>query len=148
MKFVDEIGSAVLYKNIVWVSTTGVTITEADDPANFTIFHCRMSTIQPAWPVCTTAVWFHARCWHFCSCSSRKTIPSLSETFITEIHYRVIFCGTDLSVGLSQVLVRIARISYKEKNYNCDKISVFRINCYIYIYLFLTVIYFWQFTNQ
>ena len=115
MKFVDEVGSAVLYKNIVWVSTTWGTITEADDPANFTIFHCRMSTIQPAWPVCTTAVWFHTRCWHFCSFSSHKTIPSLSETFITQIHSRVIFCGTDLSVGLSQVLVRIARISYKVK---------------------------------
>ena len=115
MKFVDEVDSAVLYNNSVWVFTTRGTTTEADFLANFTIFHCRMSTIQPAWPVCTTTVWFYTLRWHFCSCSSHKTIPSLLETFITQMRMRVIFCGTDLSVGLSQVLVGIARIGYKVK---------------------------------
>ena len=115
MKFVDEVDSAVLYNNSVWVFTTGGTTTEADFLANFTIFHCRMSTIQPAWPVCTTAVWFYTLRWHFCSCRSHKTIPSLLETFITQMRTRVIFCGTDLSVGLGQILVRIARIGYKVK---------------------------------
>ena len=42
VKFVDEVGSTVFYKNIFCA------ITKADPPDNFTIFHCRMSTIQPA----------------------------------------------------------------------------------------------------
>ena len=48
-KFVNKVGSTVLDKNVfeafaivVWFAT------KADVPVNFTIFHCRMSTIQPA----------------------------------------------------------------------------------------------------
>ena len=79
VKFVDEVGSTVFYKNICWVSATSRAITKTDLPDNFTIFHCRMSTIQPAWPDCTTSKCWHTRCWHFCSCSSHKTMPSLGE---------------------------------------------------------------------
>ena len=47
-KFVDEVGSTVSYRNIFWVFATSRAITKADRLFNFTIFHCRMSTIQPA----------------------------------------------------------------------------------------------------
>ena len=82
-KIVDEIGSTVFYQNSACVSATSRAITKADHPDNFTIFHCRMSTFQPAWPVCTTSVCWHTCCWHFCSCSSHKTIPSKRELFVT-----------------------------------------------------------------
>ena len=76
-KFVDIVWSTVFHRNRVWVSATNRAITKADGPLKFPIFHCRMRAIQPTWPVCTTSACFHTRCWHFCSCSSHKTIPSL-----------------------------------------------------------------------
>ena len=47
-KFVDKVRSTVLYIDFDKVFATGGTITKADLPSNFTIFHCRMNTIQPA----------------------------------------------------------------------------------------------------
>ena len=85
-KFVDKVGSTVFYKKHFCVSATSRAITKADLPENFTIFHCRMNIIQPAWPVCTTSVCWHTCCWHFCSCSSHKTIPPLKELVVTQ-HY-------------------------------------------------------------
>ena len=84
LKFVDEVGSTVFHRNRCRESATGGTTTKADHPANFTIFQCRMSTIQPAWEVCTTSVHWHTGCWHFRSCSSHKTIPSLGEWVVTQ----------------------------------------------------------------
>ena len=55
-KFVDEVRSTVFHKNSCKVFATSLTITKANSPFNFTIFHCRMSTIQPAWQACTTSV--------------------------------------------------------------------------------------------
>ena len=111
-KFVDEVGSTGFYRNYVWVLTAIKSITKADRPKNFTIFHCRMSTIQPAWPVCTTTVCWHMCCWHFCSRSSLKTIPSLKELVVTQ----TVSCFvTYLSIGISQVFIMMARIGYKVK---------------------------------
>ena len=76
-QIVDKVGSTVFHKNIFFDFATGETITKADFLGNFTISHCRMSTIQPTWPVCTTSVCWDTCCWHFCSCSSHKTIPPL-----------------------------------------------------------------------
>ena len=59
-------------------------ITKADRPVNFTIFHCRISTNQPAWPVCTTSENWHTHCRHFCSCSAHKTMPSRRELDVTQ----------------------------------------------------------------
>ena len=114
VKFVDEVRSAVFYKNIYWVLATSRAITKADCPLNFTIFHCRMSTFQPAWPVCTTSVCWHARCWHFCSCSSHKTIPSPEEFSVTQL-WTVRCTVIYLSIGFTQVFIKIARISCKVK---------------------------------
>ena len=105
-KFVDEIGSTVFYKNICCVFATSSAITKADRPSNFTFFHCRMSSIQPARPLCTTSECWHTRCWHFCSCSSHKTIPSLNKVVVTHL----LFLGcwvTALSTGIIQVLMII-----------------------------------------
>ena len=113
-KFVDEVRSTVFYKNTFWVSATSRAITKADLPLNFTIFHCRMSIIQPAWPVCTTSVCWRTCCWHFCSRSSHKTIPSLREFVVTQFwtgRCKVIY----LSIGFTQVFIMIARISCKVK---------------------------------
>ena len=104
VKFVDEVRSTVFYKNIYWLLATSRAITKADRPLNFTIFHCRMSTIQPAWPVCTTSVCWHTCCWHFCSRSSHKTIPSLREFVVTQFwtgRCKVIY----LSIGFTQVFI-------------------------------------------
>ena len=112
--FVDEVGSTVFYRNICCVSATSRVITKAYHPENSTIFHCRMSTLQPAWPVCTTSECWHTRCWHFCSCSSHKTIPSLREFVVT--HLLVLGCSiTAPSTGITQVFIMIARIGYKVK---------------------------------
>ena len=51
--------------NCAWIFATCSTIAKADRSGKFTIFYCRMGTIQPAWPVCTTSVCWHARCWQF-----------------------------------------------------------------------------------
>ena len=115
IKFVDEVGSTVLYGNRFREYATFRTIIKAHLPLNFTIFHCRMSTLQPAWPVCTTSVCWHACCWHFCSCSSHKTIPSLSEWNVAKrcTCFRCfLFC---VSIGFTQVWVMLARIDYEEK---------------------------------
>ena len=113
-KFVDIVWSTVFHKNRVWPSATSKAITKADRPLNFTIFHCRMRAIQPTWPVCTTSVCWHTRCWYFCSRSSHKTVPSLTELVIT--HRWTVRCYvTYLSIGISQVFIMIAWISYKLK---------------------------------
>ena len=113
-KFVDEVGSTVFYRNTSWVFATSISITKADRPRNFTIFHCRMSTIQPPWPDCTTSERWHTRCWHFCSCSSHKTIPSLRELDVTQL-WTVRCCVTYLSIGITQVFIMKARIGYEVK---------------------------------
>ena len=117
VKFVDEVGITVFHKNLRWeFANRGPrwTITKTDRPLNFTIFHYRMSTIQPAWPVCTTSVCWHIRCWQFCSCSSNKTIPSLRELFVTQ-HWTERCNVIYLSIGFTQVFIMIARISCKVK---------------------------------
>ena len=114
-KFVDKVRSTVLYTNIVWVSATGVTITKADLPAYFTVFHCRMSTIQPAWPVCTTSECWHMCCWHFCSWSSHKTIPFLRELIITQHWSRWGRSVATSSIGIAQFFIHNTRIGYKVK---------------------------------
>ena len=112
--FVDEVGSTVFYRNICCVSATSRVITKAYHPENSTIFHCRMSTLQPAWPVCTTSECWHTRCWHFCSCSSHKTIPSLRELVVTQLWTGRCYV-TYLPSGITQVFIMIARIGYKVK---------------------------------
>ena len=97
-KFVDEVRSTVFHRSLGSVLAAAYTITEAYRPGNFTIFHWRMSTIQPTWEVCTTSDCWHTRCWHFRSCSSHKTIPSLKEFFVAEIFTDGCFV-TALSIG-------------------------------------------------
>ena len=99
-KFVDEVWSTVFYKNIFCVSATSRVITKADLLENFTIFHCRMSIIQPTWPACTTSVCWHTCCGHFCSCSSHKTIPFLRELFVTQL-WTVRCYVSYLSIGIT-----------------------------------------------
>ena len=113
-KFVDIVWSTVFHKNRVWPSATIRAITKVDLPLNFTIFHCRMRAIQPTWPVGTTSVCWHTRCWHFCSRSPRKTIPSLRELVVTP-RWTVRCYVTYLSIGITQVFIMIAWIGYKFK---------------------------------
>ena len=113
LKFVDEVGSTVFHRNRCRESATGGTTTKADHPANFTIFHCRMSTIQPAWEVCTTTVHWHTGCWHFCSCSSHKTIPSFGEWVVTQ-RWSMYRCNVSaLSIAITQVLIMITWVGYQ-----------------------------------
>ena len=114
VRFVDEVRLTIFYRDHYRVFATGNTITKADTPFNLTIFHCRMSSHQPAWPVCTASEWWHTFCWHFCSCSSHKTIPSLRELVVTQL-WTVRCYVTYLSIGSTQVFVLIARIGYKVK---------------------------------
>ena len=101
LKVVDKVGSTVFYRSLGTEFATSRAITKADRPENFTLFHCRLSTIQPAWPVCTTSVGWHTCCWHFCSCSSHKTIPSRGEYGVTQ--RLSMWCSvTALSIGITQ----------------------------------------------
>ena len=113
-KFVDIVWSTVFHKNRVCHFATSKSITKADRPLNFTIFHCRMRTIQPTWPVCTTSECWHTRCWHFCSCSSYKTIPSLREWAVTQTWTGRCYV-THLSISITQIFIMIAMIGYKVK---------------------------------
>ena len=112
VKFVDEVGSTVFYKNLSRVYATSRAITKADLPLNFTIFHCRMSTIQPAWPDCITSECWHTCCWHFCSCSSLKTIPSLKELLVTLLFVWGCYV-TALSTSITQALMIITWVGWK-----------------------------------
>ena len=113
-KFINKVWSTVLDKNFsVAFATRFSFATKADCRGNFTIFHCRMSTIQPAWEGCTTSECWHIVCWHFCSSSSHKTIPSLWE-FVTRLCIFRRFV-TYLSFAISQLFIMTARIGYKVK---------------------------------
>ena len=114
-KIVDEVGSTVFYWNPYWVFAISRAITKADPSANFTIFQCRMSTKQPAWPVCTTSECWHTRCWHFWSSISHKTIPSLMEVVVTQPWFIERTCVIFVSIGVTQVWVMIARIDCEMK---------------------------------
>ena len=81
-----------------------------------------MSTIQPTWPVCTTAVCWHTCCWHFCSCSSHKTIPSLKELVVT-LHLVHGCCVTALSTGITQPLMMITWVGWKRLNINLKNVE-------------------------
>ena len=114
VKFVDEVWSTIYNWNCDYIYATGRTITKADLRFNFTIFHCRMSISQPTWPVCTTSVCCHTRCWHFCISSPHKTITSLRELAITQ-PWTVRCYVTYLSISITQVLKMIAVIGCKVK---------------------------------
>ena len=85
-QIVDRVGATVFHRNFYLFSATTRTITKADFPGNNTISHHRIleAIFQPAWEVCTTVVWFHSRCWHFCSTRSHKTMPSFNELIVTQ----------------------------------------------------------------
>ena len=99
-KFVDEARSTVFHRSSGSVPAAVYIITKAYLPGNFTIFHWRMSTIQPTWEVCTTSECWHTHCWHFCSCSSHKTIPSIKEFSVAEFCMDGCFV-TALSIGIT-----------------------------------------------
>ena len=86
-----------------------------------------MSTIQPTWPVCTTAVCWHMCCWHFCSCSSHKTIPSLKELVVT-LHLVLGCCVTALSTGITQPLMMITWVGWKRLNINLKNVEESKIS--------------------
>ena len=113
-KFVDEVGSTVFYRNFFFDWAASRATRKADHPLNFTIFHWRMIIIQPAWLECSTSVTWHLCCWHFCSCSSHKAIPSLREFVVTQLWTMSCYI-TYPSVGFTQVFIMIARIRYKVK---------------------------------
>ena len=112
-KFVNKVGSTVLYKNSFGAFAIRVSflfVTKADRPENFTIFQSRMSTIQPARVGCSTFKCWYTCCWHFCSCSSHKTIPSLGELVVTQLWAKIRCSVTALSIGLAQFFIIITRI--------------------------------------
>ena len=112
-KVVNKVGSTVLYRNVFGFSAfITPSFTKADLFGSFTIFNCRMGIIQPARVDCTTSVVWHPFCWHFCSSSSHKTIPSLRELFVTQL-WTIRCFVTFLSIGFTQVFIMIARIRYK-----------------------------------
>ena len=106
---VDKVGFTIFNWNFYSMFATGGTIAMADIPENFTIFHCRMNTIQPTWPCCTTSVCWHTRCWHFCSSTSHKTIPSLNEIDVTKIIIKGCFVVI-FSLRLCQACVVVTTI--------------------------------------
>ena len=110
-KFVNKKWSTIFNWNCAWMCATGATIAKADLSGNFIIIHCRMSTIQPAWPVYTKSVCWHTRCWHFSSCSSHKTIPSHKELVVTKYWINERCIVTAFSVVTTWVVVIITWIS-------------------------------------
>ena len=128
-KFVGEVGSTVFYKNISCVFATSRAITKADRLFNFTISHRRMSTIQPAWPVCTTSECWHTRCWHFCPCSSLKTIPSLKELLVTPLLFPGCYVIA-LSTAIIQALMIITWVGWKRLNRNSKNVKESKVNIF------------------
>ena len=122
-------GSTVFYKDHLREFATGGTITKADLPLNFTILHCRMSTIQPAWVDCTTSKSWHTCCWHFCSCSSPKTIPSLKELLVTPLLVQGCYV-TALSTGITQALIIITWVGWKRLNRNLKNFKESKVNIF------------------
>lgn len=113
VKFVEEVGSTILDWNSDCIFATVRTITKADLPFNFTIFHCSMSIIQLTWPFCTTSVCWHTHFWYFCSGSSHQTILSPRELAVTQL-WTVRFYVTYLSMSITQVFIMIAVIGKRK----------------------------------
>ena len=109
-KFVDKVGSAVYYRNCVPFFTTAEFIAKADRLGNFIVFHCRMSTIQPAWPVCTTSERWNTACGHFSSCRFYKTIPPFTELVITSLLTEGC-CKAAFSIGITQIVIFVTCVS-------------------------------------
>ena len=112
-KVVNKVGSTVLYRNVfdffAFITTSA---TKADLFVSFTIFHCKMGIIQAARVDCTISVVRHTCCWHLCSSSSHKTIPSLREWTVTQLWTVRCFVAF-LYIGFTQVFIMIARIRYE-----------------------------------
>ena len=115
-KLVDKVGSAVYHQNSVGFLATGAFITKADRPGNLTIFHCRMSTIQPTWEVCTTSECRNTTCGHYSSCRFHKTIPPFTELVITSS--LILRCvKAAFSIGITQVFIFVTCVSCKVERY-------------------------------
>lgn len=77
IQLVYVIGAAVLHFNACdFAAAIRYRLAKADFSCDYTLGHCRMGTIQPAWKVSTTSFqqWTCGR--HFFPCSSFETIPT------------------------------------------------------------------------
>ena len=88
------------------VFATVVKITKADRPVNFTIFYGRISTNQPAWPVCTTSESWHTHVGIF---ASRR------ELDVSQHWSRERCLMNSVSIGFTQVIIMIAKIGCRVK---------------------------------
>jgi len=75
-QLVDVVVAAVLHLNGDEYLTTAKLI-DADVSCDFTLSHCRMTTIQPDRKVCITTFHRWTCCHHFCACSSLEAIPAI-----------------------------------------------------------------------
>ena len=83
-QFVNIIGGTILHFDMFTVFARMWRIAKANFADFFAVCHCGMSTIQPAWKVCTTFVFVHACGWHSCSCVTLEAIPSFFKTIVTQ----------------------------------------------------------------
>ncbi len=108
-QLVDIVGAAVLHINVDRFLAANIKLVKADLSCDYTLSHCRMSTIQPAWEVCITSAlrWTCGR--HLRPCGSIKTIPANKKGIVTLIRpYR---CVVVFSFCIRQSLVVLTIIS-------------------------------------
>jgi len=100
-QLVDVVGAAALYLNRDLFVTTAFKFVNASISPDFTLSHCRMTTIQPDRIGCITTVHRWTCGHHFCACSSLEAIPAIESvvTFVVYV-YVVIF-----SFCIGQILV-------------------------------------------
>ena len=81
-QIVDVVEATVLYLNVEPVDATALKPVDADFSFDFTLSHCRMTTIQPDRIGCITMELRWTCGHHFCACSSLEAIPAI-EVVVT-----------------------------------------------------------------
>lgn len=104
-EFVYIIGSTAFHRNFHCIPAAATSF-KAYRPSYFTIFHCRMATIEPARPICATSEFRNTLCWHFCSCGSHKTVPARREfVVIIDVNMVKACVVCVLSCSVTQIFV-------------------------------------------
>ena len=67
-----------------WAPSAAITTpTEAHHPRNDTSIHIGMSSLEPAWGECTTALDWDTFVWHSVSCQTSESVPVSSKPSVT-----------------------------------------------------------------
>ena len=114
IQFVNIIGGTILHFDNLMVAFTIWRRAKVNYAFYFALFHCGMSTVQPAWRVCSTSVFVHACGQHSCSCVTLEAIPTFCKTIVTQRNDVISDCIRVFSISGVQDFVSSTYINLTE----------------------------------